>query len=109
MSCWLHQVSLLAVIQDLLRLPELFSPGMLVRCVVSSLDVTESGKKSVKLSMNPKRVNKVLSAEALRPGMVCIWVPLGRGASLLRVWSEPPFSFCLMAVYEAGLSGAVVC
>lgn len=67
--------------QDLFRLPELFSPGMLVRCVVSSLDVTESGKKSVKLSVNPKRVNKVLSAEALRPGMVCIWMPPGRGAS----------------------------
>lgn len=60
--------------QDLPRLPELFSPGMLVRCVVSSLAVTEKGKKSVKLSLNPKNVNKVLSAEALKPGMVCIWV-----------------------------------
>lgn len=77
----MHQVSLITALQDLLRLPELFSPGMLVRCVVSSLDVTESGKKSVKLSVNPKRVNKVLSAEALRPGMVCIWMPPGGGAS----------------------------
>ncbi|CAH6944398.1 protein RRP5 homolog [Phodopus roborovskii] len=57
-------------LEDLLRLPDLFSPGMLVRCVVSSLDITERGKKSVKLSVNPKHVNKVLSAEALRPGML---------------------------------------
>ncbi|XP_034352866.1 protein RRP5 homolog [Arvicanthis niloticus] len=65
-----EQVAQEEPLEDLLRLPELFSPGMLVRCVVSSLDVTESGKKSVKLSVNPKRVNKVLSAEALRPGML---------------------------------------
>ncbi|GAB1302513.1 Protein RRP5 homolog [Apodemus speciosus] len=65
-----EQVAQEEPLEDLLRLPELFSPGMLVRCVVSSLDVTESGKKSVKLSVNPKRVNKVLNAEALRPGMV---------------------------------------
>lgn len=76
----MHQVSLIMAVQDLLRLPELFSPGMLVRCVVSSLDVTATGKKSVKLSVNPRCVNKVLSAEALRPGMVCIWMPPGRGA-----------------------------
>lgn len=65
-----EQVAQEEPLEDLLRLPELFSPGMLVRCVVSSLDVTESGKKSVKLSVNPKRVNKVLSADALRPGML---------------------------------------
>lgn len=65
-----EQVAQEEPLEDLLRLPELFSPGMLVRCVVSSLDVTESGKKSVKLSVNPKRVNKVLNAEALRPGML---------------------------------------
>ncbi|XP_015350226.1 protein RRP5 homolog isoform X1 [Marmota marmota marmota] len=57
-------------LKDLLRLPELFSPGMLVRCVVSSLRITERGKKSVKLSLNPKNVNRVLSAEALKPGML---------------------------------------
>lgn len=59
--------------QDLVCLPELFSPGMLVRCVVISLCITEGGKKSVKLSLNPKNVNEVLSAEALKPGMVSIW------------------------------------
>ncbi|XP_062070933.1 protein RRP5 homolog [Lepus europaeus] len=57
-------------LKDLLRLPELFAPGMLVRCVVRSLAITEKGKKSVKLSLNPKNVNKVLSAEALKPGML---------------------------------------
>lgn len=81
----MHRVS--SLLQDLLRLPELFSPGMVVRCVVSSLDVTESGKKSVKLSVNPRRVNKVLNAEALRPGMVCIRMPPGRGACLCPVGS----------------------
>lgn len=69
-----HQVSVICVMQDLLRLPELFSLGMLVRCVVSSVSITEQGKKSVKLSLNPRNVNRVLSAEALKPGMVCIWV-----------------------------------
>lgn len=43
---------------------------MLVRCVVSSVGITERGKKSVKLSLNPKNVNEVLSAEALKPGML---------------------------------------
>ena len=43
-----------------------------MRCVVSSVGITESGKKSVKLSLNPKNVNEVLSAEALKPGMVCM-------------------------------------
>ncbi|XP_028005179.2 protein RRP5 homolog [Eptesicus fuscus] len=57
-------------LKDLASLPELFSPGMLVRCVVSSLGITEKGKKSVKLSLNPQNVNKVLSAEALKPGML---------------------------------------
>ncbi|XP_014641189.1 PREDICTED: protein RRP5 homolog isoform X2 [Ceratotherium simum simum] len=57
-------------LKDLVRLPELFSPGMLVRCVVSSLGITERGKKNVKLSLNPRSVNEVLSAEALKPGML---------------------------------------
>lgn len=65
-----EQVAQEEPLEDLPRLPDLFSPGMLVRCVVSSLDITERGKKSVKLSVNPKHVNKVLSAEALRPGML---------------------------------------
>ncbi|XP_020036363.2 protein RRP5 homolog isoform X2 [Castor canadensis] len=65
-----EQVAQEEPLKDLLRLPELFSPGMLVRCVVSSLDIKERGKKSVKLSLNPKNVNRVLSAEVLKPGML---------------------------------------
>ncbi|XP_021101261.1 protein RRP5 homolog isoform X2 [Heterocephalus glaber] len=65
-----EQVAQEEPLKDLLRLPELFSPGMLVRCVVSSVSITERGKKSVKLSLNPKNVNRVLSAEALKPGML---------------------------------------
>ncbi|XP_022355136.1 protein RRP5 homolog isoform X1 [Enhydra lutris kenyoni] len=57
-------------VKDLVGLPELFSPGMLVRCVVSSVGITERGKKSIKLSLNPRNVNEVLSAEALKPGML---------------------------------------
>ncbi|XP_008062393.1 protein RRP5 homolog, partial [Carlito syrichta] len=57
-------------LKDLLHLPELFSPGMLVRCVVSSLGVTERGRSSVQLSLNPRSVNRVLSAEVLKPGML---------------------------------------
>ncbi|XP_063583797.1 protein RRP5 homolog isoform X7 [Pongo abelii] len=65
-----EQVTQEQPLKDLLHLPELFSPGMLVRCVVSSLGITDRGKKSVKLSLNPKNVNRVLSAEALKPGML---------------------------------------
>ncbi|XP_005403867.1 PREDICTED: protein RRP5 homolog isoform X1 [Chinchilla lanigera] len=65
-----EQVAQEEPVKDLLHLPELFSPGMLVRCVVSSVNVTDKGKKSVKLSLNPRNVNRVLSAEALKPGML---------------------------------------
>ncbi|KAM4852440.1 protein RRP5 homolog [Thomomys bottae] len=65
-----EQVAQEEPLQDLLQLTEIFAPGMLVRCVVSSVDITESGKKSVKLSLNPKNVNSVLSAEALKHGML---------------------------------------
>ncbi|XP_060027377.1 protein RRP5 homolog [Erinaceus europaeus] len=65
-----EQVAQEEPLKDLVSLPELFLPGMLVRCVVSSLDVTKKGKKTIKLSLNPKKVNEVLSAEALKPGML---------------------------------------
>ncbi|XP_042545191.1 protein RRP5 homolog isoform X1 [Dipodomys spectabilis] len=65
-----EQVAQEEPLQDLLPLTELFSPGMLVRCVVRSVNITENGKKSVKLSLNPKNVNRVLSAEALKSGML---------------------------------------
>ncbi|XP_037353757.1 protein RRP5 homolog [Talpa occidentalis] len=65
-----EQVAQEEPLKDLVGLPELFSPGMLVRCVVSSLVVKEKGKRNVRLSLNPQKVNKVLSAEALKPGML---------------------------------------
>ncbi|MXQ89190.1 hypothetical protein E5288_WYG015052 [Bos mutus] len=68
-----EQVAQEEPLQDLVGLPELFSPGMLVRCVVSSLDTTKGSKKNVMLSLNPKNVNRVLSAETLKPGMVRVW------------------------------------
>lgn len=40
-----EQVAQEEPLQDLVGLPELFSPGMLVRCVVSSLGITKSGKR----------------------------------------------------------------
>lgn len=45
-----------------------------MRCVVSSLSVIEKGKKNVKLFLNFKNVNEVLSVEVLKLGMVRIWV-----------------------------------
>ncbi|KAG8523597.1 Protein RRP5 [Galemys pyrenaicus] len=65
-----EQVAQEESLKDLVSLPELFSPGMLVRCVVSSLVVKEKGKRNVRLSLNPQKVNEVLSAEALKPGML---------------------------------------
>lgn len=45
---------------------------MLVRCVVSSLDSAKEGHVSLKVSINPKEVNKVLSSGTLKPGMVSL-------------------------------------
>ncbi|XP_068954963.1 protein RRP5 homolog [Petaurus breviceps papuanus] len=64
-----EQVDLEEPLEDLAPLSRLFQPGMLVRCVVSSLN-SASKKKSIKLSLNPKDVNKVLSPGALKPGML---------------------------------------
>ncbi|XP_043843278.1 protein RRP5 homolog [Dromiciops gliroides] len=56
-------------LKDLAPLSKLFQPGMLVRCAVSSLK-SASQKKSIKLSLNPKDVNGVLSSASLKPGML---------------------------------------
>ncbi|XP_078499820.1 protein RRP5 homolog isoform X1 [Lissotriton helveticus] len=55
---------------DLAPLSELFTPGMLVRCSVHSLETTKGGFHSIKLSLNPKDVNKALSPGTLMPGML---------------------------------------
>ncbi|KAL4639983.1 hypothetical protein GN956_G12527 [Arapaima gigas] len=56
--------------EEIFSLPHLFQPGMLVRCVVSSLGTTKGGYMSIKLSINPKEVNRGLSVESLKAGMV---------------------------------------
>ncbi|KAL7845723.1 hypothetical protein AOLI_G00239150 [Acnodon oligacanthus] len=47
----------------------LFVPGQLVRCVVSSLDLSRSGLVCLKISVNPKDVNKELNSSSLKAGM----------------------------------------
>ncbi|XP_036412886.1 protein RRP5 homolog isoform X2 [Colossoma macropomum] len=47
----------------------LLVPGQLVRCVVSSLDSSREGFVSLKVSINPKDVNKELSSSSLKAGM----------------------------------------
>ncbi|KAJ8389813.1 hypothetical protein AAFF_G00112820 [Aldrovandia affinis] len=57
-------------LDEILSLPHLFSPGMLLRCAVSSLDATKEGLVSVRLTVNPKEVNKGLSSGSLKAGML---------------------------------------
>lgn len=56
--------------EDFFSLPHLFYPGMVIRCVVAKLDLTKGGSLSIKLSINPKLVNKMLSSGSLKAGMV---------------------------------------
>ncbi|XP_039590594.1 protein RRP5 homolog [Polypterus senegalus] len=58
------------VMEEVLTLSHLFSPGMILRCTISSLGKTADGHNSIKLSINPKDVNKGLSSDCLTPGMV---------------------------------------
>ncbi|XP_069755491.1 protein RRP5 homolog [Narcine bancroftii] len=58
------------LLEDLTALPDLYSPGMILRCVVSQLGTTQTKHHSLKLSINPKEVNAALSAGALRAGML---------------------------------------
>lgn len=56
-------------LKEVVPLSQLLTPGMLIRCVVSSLDSIKEGHTSLKVSINPKGVNKVLSSASLKPGM----------------------------------------
>ncbi|KAL1281885.1 hypothetical protein QQF64_000688, partial [Cirrhinus molitorella] len=56
-------------LKEVVSLPELLTPGMVIRCVVSSLDSAKEGQISLKVSINPKEVNKVLSSGSLKPGV----------------------------------------
>ncbi|XP_053167847.1 protein RRP5 homolog [Hemicordylus capensis] len=55
---------------DLNPLSDLFSPGMLLRCSVVSIEKTATGHQNIQLTINPKDVNKALNTAALRPGML---------------------------------------
>ncbi|XP_035493857.2 protein RRP5 homolog [Scophthalmus maximus] len=56
--------------EDICSLPHLFSPGMLIRCVVAKLDTARGGSLSIQLSVNPKLVNKALTSSSLKAGMI---------------------------------------
>ncbi|MGH0132943.1 UNVERIFIED_CONTAM: hypothetical protein FKN15_051161 [Acipenser sinensis] len=63
------QVDAGEAVEEVLTLAHLYTPGMVVRCVVSTLGLTKEGHHSVKLSINPREVNKGLNAVSLKPGM----------------------------------------
>ncbi|XP_062399126.1 protein RRP5 homolog [Sardina pilchardus] len=56
-------------VEDFASLPHLFSPGRVIRCVVSSLVESREGHVSLKVSINPKEVNKALTSGSLKAGM----------------------------------------
>lgn len=56
-------------LEALSPLSNLYSPGMLVRCVISNLETTSGGYNSIKLSLNPKLVNAELTPSSLQTGM----------------------------------------
>ncbi|XP_010131602.1 PREDICTED: protein RRP5 homolog [Buceros rhinoceros silvestris] len=58
------------LLEDLNSLSDLYSPGTLVRCIVTSVEKSADGRRSIKLSVDPKKVNKGLSASALTSGML---------------------------------------
>lgn len=80
--------SLNTLLQDLKPLSDLFSPGMLVRCAVASLEKTAAGHPSIQLTINPKEVNKALNTMALKPGMV--WIILVPYVYLRYVYAAFP-------------------
>ncbi|NXK86859.1 RRP5 protein, partial [Formicarius rufipectus] len=56
--------------EGLNSLSDMYSPGTLVRCIVASIEKSDNGHRSIKLSIDPKKVNKGLNASALTPGML---------------------------------------
>ncbi|KAI1896821.1 hypothetical protein AGOR_G00098810 [Albula goreensis] len=57
-------------LDEILSLQRLFFPGMLIRCAVSSLESAKEGHVSLRVTVNPKEVNKGLSTGSLKPGML---------------------------------------
>ncbi|NXU73502.1 RRP5 protein, partial [Oreotrochilus melanogaster] len=64
------QVAQGELLEDLNLLPDMYFPGTLVRCVVTSVEKSADGRRSVKLSIDPKKVNKGLNTSALASGML---------------------------------------
>ncbi|XP_067114996.1 protein RRP5 homolog isoform X2 [Osmerus mordax] len=56
--------------EEIFSLPDLFSPGMLLRCSIVRLNPTKRGAVSIQLSINPKEVNKGLTTSTLSAGMI---------------------------------------
>ncbi|XP_055013980.1 protein RRP5 homolog isoform X2 [Boleophthalmus pectinirostris] len=56
--------------EEFFSLPHLFIPGMVIRCVVAKIDLTKGGSLSIQLSVNPKMVNKSLSSNSVKTGMI---------------------------------------
>ncbi|NWR74973.1 RRP5 protein, partial [Centropus unirufus] len=57
-------------LEDLHSLSDMYSPGTLVRCIVTSAEKNADGRRSIKLSIDPKKVNKGLKSSALASGML---------------------------------------
>uniref|UniRef100_A0A8D0EMD8 Protein RRP5 homolog n=1 Tax=Strix occidentalis caurina TaxID=311401 RepID=A0A8D0EMD8_STROC len=64
------QVAQGELLEDLNSLMDMYSPGTLVRCIVTSVEKSADGRRSIKLSIDPKKVNKGLNASALTSGML---------------------------------------
>ncbi|KAM6306459.1 protein RRP5 homolog [Aegotheles albertisi] len=64
------QVAQGELLEDLSSLSDMYSPGTLVRCIVTSVERNANGRRSIKLSIDPKKVNKGLNASALALGML---------------------------------------
>ncbi|XP_010009634.1 PREDICTED: protein RRP5 homolog [Nestor notabilis] len=64
------QVAQGELLEDLNSLVDMYSPGTLVRCIVTTIEKSADGRRSIKLSIDPKKVNKGLNASALASGML---------------------------------------
>ncbi|XP_076839425.1 protein RRP5 homolog [Brachyhypopomus gauderio] len=56
-------------LEDVVSPSHLLTPGLLVRCVVSSLEQSKEGFVILKVSIDPKEVNKELHSSSLKAGM----------------------------------------
>ncbi|XP_051472658.1 protein RRP5 homolog isoform X1 [Apus apus] len=64
------QVAQGELLEDWNSLSDMYSPGTLVRCIVTSVEKSADGRRSIKLSVDPRKVNKGLNASALASGML---------------------------------------